>query len=413
MDPDTKQGRAGAFRDSSVLAAGSLVSGLAAYAFIAIGTRSVGPDAFAAVSVLWTLWAMSAAVFTFPVQHWVIRTIEADSGEGTVRAARSSLFIASIVVSLLLTLVCWLMRSTLFGDDGATFPILAGIVPLGTVFMGLNRGVLSARDRFNSTALAIAGENLIRAAVALIATTATGLGWSLVGGYLVGFFWPSSLRLEDSGERASDGSPLAFLGGVAGGSLIGQIVLTSGPLVLALVGGTPTEITGLFSALALFRAPYMVAIGVTPRITAWLTRIVLDDGRPAIWRITLRTALAGLILAVAAGALGGAIGPDLLTLVFGPEVILGDGTTAIVAAGSALAICTLFLTLLMLAAARTTLISAVWTFAAVAGIAVVMTGIGPPVHTVALGFLSAEIVALVAISLAAVNPRPRGRVRMP
>jgi len=413
MDQNSGQGRVGAIRDSSILAAGSLVSGLAAYAFIAIGTRAVGSEAFAAVSVLWTLWAMSAAVFTFPVQHWVIRTIEADSGEGTVRAARSSLFLSALVVSVLLGLVCWLARSTLFGDDGATFPVLAGIVPLGTVFMGFNRGVLSARGRFKSTALAIAGENSIRAAAALVMTTATGLGWALIGGYLVGFLWPSSLRLENSGERSSDGSPLAFLGGVAGGSLIGQIVLTSGPVVLAIVGGAPIQVTGLFSALALFRAPYMVAIGITPRMTAWLTRIVLDEGHPAIWRITRRTAVASVILAGVAAGLGGAIGPELLSLVFGPEVVLGGTTTAIVAAGSALATCTLFLTLLMLAAARTTLISAVWIFAAIAGIVVVMSGIGAPVDTVALGFLSAEIVALVVLSLAAVKPRPRGLVRMP
>ncbi len=189
------------------------------------------------------------------------------------------------------------MRVPLFGDRGVAFPLLAAIVPFGTVFMGLNRGVLAGRLRFRSTASAIAGENLIRAGAALVVTTATGLGLALIAGFAVGFFWPSSLRLGTSGRPLAEPSPLAFLGGVAGGSLIGQIVLTSGPLVLALVGGTPTQITGLFSALALFRAPYMIAIGVTPRMTAWLTRIVLDSGQPAIKRIVYRTLPICLIVA--------------------------------------------------------------------------------------------------------------------
>lgn len=405
MKPDQQPRRAGAVRDSSLLAFGSLLSGLAAYAFIAIGTRTVGSESFASVSVLWTLWAMSAAVFTFPVQHWVIRTIEADSGEGRVRSALPSLMTASLVVSLVLGVVSWMMRGPLFGDEGVAFPVLAAIVPLGTVFMGLNRGVLSARLRFRSTASAIAGENLIRAAAALVVTTATGLGLALIAGFAVGLFWPSSLRLETSGRRLIEPSPLAFLGGVASGSLIGQIVLTSGPLILALIGGSPTQITGLFSALALFRAPYIIAIGVTPRMTGWLTRIVLDSGQPAIRRITYRTLLICLVVAAIAAALGATFGPEALTLVFGQEVVLASTTTAIVAVGSAIAVCTLFLTLLMLAAARTGLISTAWSGAAVVGVLLVLTGVGSPVDTVALGFLAAEAFALCAISVAAIRRR--------
>lgn len=411
MGPVTPRGRPSAVRDTSALALGSLVSGLAAYAFIAIGTRAVGPEAFAAVSVLWTLWAMSAAVFTFPVQHWAIRTIEADRGEGGVRSALPGLFWTSLAVGLLLGLGCWLMREPLFGDDRIVFPLLAGIVPVGTVFMGLNRGVLSARRRFRSTALAIAGENLIRATAALVATTASGLGLALVGGYAVGFFWPSSLRLARSGTPHTGSSPLVFMGGVAGGTLIGQIVLTSGPVILAVIGGTPTQVTGVFSALALFRAPYMIAIGVTPRLTAWLTRTVLESGQPAMRRFTYRTVIVAAGLAAVAGLLGGAIGPGLLRFVFGPDVALDATTTAIVASGSAVAISTLLLTLLMVAGGRTGPISTAWTVAALVGIAIIVTGIGSPADTVAVGFLAAETVALAGLSLAALSRghRPRRR----
>ena len=44
--------------------------------------------------------------------------------------------------------------------------------------------------------------------------------------------------------------------------VIGQAVLTGGPVVLALAGGRRAEVTALFAGLALFRAPYTLALGL-------------------------------------------------------------------------------------------------------------------------------------------------------
>ena len=74
-------------RDSVALLVGSTVNGIASYALVAVGTRAYGAADFAPVSVMWTFWAMSVAVFTFPIQHWIIRTFQVDQGEGGVRRA--------------------------------------------------------------------------------------------------------------------------------------------------------------------------------------------------------------------------------------------------------------------------------------------------------------------------------------
>lgn len=379
------------------------MSGLAAYLFIAIGTRSVGSDAFAAVSVLWTLWAMSAAVFTFPVQHWVIRTFEADGGEGRVRKALPNLLMASLLLGALLGAVSWAFRSPFFASEGWAFPALAAAIPLGSVLMGLNRGVLSARRRFTSTAMAIAGENLIRTAAALVVSAAVGLGVALIAGFSIALLWPSSLKLESSGSQHLQLSPLAFVGGVAGGSLIGQIVLTSGPLLLALAGGSPAQVTGLFSALALFRAPYMVAMGIAPRLTAGLTRLALDEGSAALRRLTGRSMWAALALTSAAGTIGAGLGPRLLTTVFGADVALPAVTVAVVAMASAVALCSLYLTLLMVATGRAAAVSVSWAVGATAGAVYLLLGLGDPLDTVAGGFLVAEVVALAAIAYSIVS----------
>ena len=53
--------------------------------------------------------------------------------------------------------------------------------------------------------------------------------------------------------------------------MIGQAVLTGGPVVLALAGGSARDITALFAGLALFRAPYIVALGLVSQLTGRFT----------------------------------------------------------------------------------------------------------------------------------------------
>ena len=69
-----------------LLAAGSVVSGLLAYVLFALVTRGLGAVAAAPVSVLWTVWALAAAAFTFPLQHWIARCLTAGR-EGDVRGS--------------------------------------------------------------------------------------------------------------------------------------------------------------------------------------------------------------------------------------------------------------------------------------------------------------------------------------
>jgi hypothetical protein len=393
-------------RDSATLAVGSVISGLAAYGFIAVGNRAIGSTDFSAVAVLWTFWAISAAVLTFPIQHWVIRTVEVDGGEVRINRAVPRLLLAACALSVLFGVTCWLLRFRLFTTSPTLFPFLAAVVPIGSVLMGLNRGVLASRLRFRSTAVAIAGENLIRLVACLAMTSAAGLGVALVAGFAVGAFWPSSFRLQMTGSTtAQAASPVAFVGSVGGGTLIGQVVMTSGPLVLAGIGGTPAEVTALFSALALFRAPYMVGIGVTPRLTADLTRVMLDQGQSARRRLTVRTGVAAVALFLLAASFGWALGPGLLKVVFGTDVVIASWAAAVVAGASAIALCVLFLTVVMVAADRLVEVTLAWAGAAAGGGLFLLVDQGAPLDRVAQAFLTAEVGALILMSLALLSRR--------
>ena len=126
-------------------------------------------------------------------------------------------------------------------------------------------------------------------------------GAAIVTGILVVLAWPVGAAASRARPPA-DVSPLAFLGNVAGGTVIAQSVLTGGPVVLSLVGGTRHEVTSLFTALALFRAPYIVALGLAIRVTAAPDR---PGRRRAVRRPATGSGAARALAGVGVMAVGG------------------------------------------------------------------------------------------------------------
>ena len=145
------------------------------------------------------------------------------------------------------------------------------------------RGGLAGRGRFAAVAWSLVAENALRCllvGVLLLAEVHDPVvhGLCLVAGSLVAL-WPAA---GGSARRARGGGSLAFLGGAATGQLLAQAVLTGGPVLLALLGGSPAEVTAMFAALALFRAPYMVVLGTLPQLTHHVTgHVVAGDVAPS------------------------------------------------------------------------------------------------------------------------------------
>nr|MBA3233874.1 hypothetical protein [Propionibacteriales bacterium] len=148
-------------RDTTALAAGSIVSGLLAYAFFATTTRALGPTAAAPVSVLWTYWGLSAAAFTFPVQHWIARTVTAYD-EGVVRRTVPRLVGVIVATAAVIGMLSWLAGDSLFHRDPDAFAWLMVAVTLGSGLIGVSRGILTARYRFGSVATMFVAENAVR-----------------------------------------------------------------------------------------------------------------------------------------------------------------------------------------------------------------------------------------------------------
>ncbi|GAB3019423.1 hypothetical protein GCM10011376_29450 [Nocardioides flavus (ex Wang et al. 2016)] len=389
-------------RASLLLAAGSVVSGVLAYVLFALVTRGLGATTAAPVSVLWTVWALAGAAFTFPLQHWITGSLAAGR-EGEVR--RSGTRVGGLVVAAAAAagVLAWVWRDRLFGRDDAWFPVLAGLVVVGSAAVGVLRGGLAGRGRMASVAWSLVAENALRCvlvAVLLLLDVRDPVahGLCLVAGSLVAVR-PSAWRYADAGGRPA--GAVAFLGSAGTAQLLAQGVLTGGAVVLALVGGSPAEVTSMFATLALFRAPYMVVLGTLPQVTHHVTGLVVAGEHPALRSLARRVAVAGTGAVAVATAVGLVAGPLLVRTVFGTSVEVDAGVAAIVGAGCALALVNVVVMVGALARDRPARVAAAWGLAVAAGaLALVATPSGP-VERVAWAFLVAEVAATVLLAVVA------------
>ncbi|MDX6323651.1 MAG: hypothetical protein QOK15_5 [Nocardioidaceae bacterium] len=388
-------------RDTAALALGSAASGLLAYVFFALTTRGLGSAAAAPVAVLWSYWAFAGAAVAFPLQHWVTRSILAH-GEGAVRRTVPRLVAALLTLSLAAVVVTALLREPLFHRNDLWFPALAGALTVGAGVTGLFRGSLSGRNQLTAVGASLVAENALRCVAATTLYLAgernpVGYGCALIAGNLVAVCWPSAFRFAP-GTGSSRLSPFAFLAGAGLAQLVNQVVLTGGPVLLALTGGSPAEVTALFAALALFRAPYLVALGIMPQVTRLVTSLVLAGNAATVERF--RAFVVGVTLAASllAGAFGAWLGPGVLHVVFGTSLQLDAQQTALVAVGCAVAVANLVLTVSDLAQDRPTGVAGSWVAALVVGaVAVLVLGGLTPLERTVWAFVVAEVAAFVAL----------------
>lgn len=388
-------------RDTTTLAVASLASGGLAYLVFAMTTRALGAEHAAPVSVLWTYWGLAGAAITFPIQHWVTRDVAAHDGFNGVRAMLPVL--AGVVGAAAVATAggSWLLRDTLFGRDGVTFPLLVAAVTLGSALMGVLRGGLGARRQFRSLGATLLAENGLRCAGVLVlmvlgVTDPGAYGIAIAAGHLAALGWPSALRLPRTGTTGA--GALGLLLGTAGGQLLAQLALTGGPVVLALIGGAPVEVTALFVGLAVYRAPYLVALGVVPRLTGRLTTLVVGGRTTALHRFQVLLAGGTVLAAAAAVPFGLWVGPPLLRLVFGDDVVLDRGVSAMLASGSVLAVANLVATVLCVAGARSRTSTAAWLTGVALATPVLLTDLAADAR-IAAGFLVVEAVAFVVLLL--------------
>ena len=170
-------------------------------------------------------------------------------------------------------------------------------------------------------------------------------------------------------------------------------MLTGGPVVLALAGGSAADVTALFAGLALFRAPYTLALGLVASLTGWFTRLVVERRDDHLRRIRKWLVLAAVVGSAGAAVVGALAGPVLMPLIFGHDITLSSGLTLVLAVGSTIAMANLVATLLVLAHGRTPGLVRSWLLALVPGVVWFALGSGTALDRTCWTFLVVEVAA--------------------
>lgn len=392
---------------------GALVNGLAAYAFVTIGSRALGAAAFAPVSVVWSLWAATVAFLTFPLQHLTIRSLVRDPSGEDLRGLVPAFLRLSLFVAVIVALASAVGAELLFSSVDPRYPVALGLSTLGSGLMGVVRGTYGGRERFAMAAAAMAGENLVRVAAAVIVVVA-GLG----AGYLALALATGPLAIAGGASwlwsqwrgapREADGKSstsstvgrFADVVSVGGGTLMSQVVLSGPPVLLAALDADPVTVTSTFAAITAFRAPYLLGLGAGLRATGWFSALAASEGVRVLRTWVIRVLVGGLGLGALGGGIAIPLGLPILRLLFGDTVHLDPFQLGLVAAGCLWALASLGAVLIAVAMHRPHVVLTGWITATVVGAAVILLLRSSPDTGVILGFALAELAALVFVAVA-------------
>jgi lipopolysaccharide/colanic/teichoic acid biosynthesis glycosyltransferase len=399
---------------------GSLVAGLGAYAYQFIGGRSLGEQGFAPIGVLLTAHFLAFVVVLLPIEQFVIRRLTLGF-RGWVVPARAIALVASAAAAAALVV-------GVAGDDYFTsrreFVMFVLLTVVLHFFFAVGRGYLAGYRRFRAYGYVSAAASLLRVGlalgVAILAPTVTGFAWAHVLGPIVIFFWrpwrvPAYMADQEDEGPASD-SDRGLLTGLVLSAAASQALLLAGPLVASRLGASAAEFSVTYATLLIARAPLTLGYNLIARILPPFTEMARRGERKELRAWARGIAVAAAVLA-GFGALAGAfLGPLLVSVAFGDGFAPTPLVAAISGAGVVLASGGLFIGQILVARGQSLRLFVAWLFAVIAAVVLVAIPIDDPIMHVVIAFFGGEVVALIALTGAALirdkdeAERPHGYV---
>lgn len=393
-----------------VMALGSVIAGIAAYAFQVIGGRALGEIGFAPVASLLSIHSLILAVLLTPVELLTVRRLTLRRGGAPDEHDRRSIII-TIAVSLAVMVV--FVETTIdrfFGGNQIYMVIGAAVVATHAIF-ALGRGYLAGEGRYVAYGTASGSAALVRVALAIGvvigsagAATAEGLSWAIALPPLVILAWRPFVRRQRRRVPARAGSGSLMAGFVLAGA-ISQAFVLAGPLVAGALEPDPMAVDAVvsivFVTFSLARAPLLLAQNLAARLLAGLTKLVAatDYGQLRSW--SRRLGFAGLVAAPLSYVAGAWLGPPVIGLLFGDSFRPDPTLAGLAVAGCALAAASVFLDQVLIALGATGKLATAWTIAlAVAGGTLFLVP-GDPGIRVGTAMLVGELAALLVVMIAA------------
>ena len=383
-----------------------VISGLLTYAFLVLAARTLGPDAYGQIGVLWGAIFIVAIVVFRPLEQTTSRAIADRLARGDeVRSVLSSVGVicawiaASAAVMLI---VAWQpITDRLFGGDSSmTVMLVTGVVVYGLQY--LVRGLLGGVRWFEGYGLGLIADSTARLLVALplivtasrltaaTALVAAGLAGALVPLWL-GFRRLTPVVRRGAGSPFRVGAAVAFASPAVLIAASDQLIVNGSPLlVLATGGAEASKAAGVvFAATMLVRAPVYVFQGLAASILPNLTHLRATSGeerfRAAVTRAVGLVVVLGSTFVVAAAVAG----PAAMEIVYGSSFRAGRGPLVLLATGVALYLGASTLSQALLSIDRAGHAAIAWSAAAVLFMVVFALGSGSHLDRIALAFAAA------------------------
>lgn len=386
-----------------------MLSSALIYAYVVVGSRVYGEADFAPATVLLSLWFLGVALFGFPLEQWVLQLRTAPLPRRDFRAA--SLAVAAFVSlgAAAVGIGAYAARGALFDDSSPVFALIASALVLACAATGVLRGILAASGRYDATAASIVAENFVRLAAG--ATFAgIGLGVSaytaaLPLGGLIAPLWirawrgVADLRTDLAARDRSVGQAVGRVVTTAAGQGLAQALLAAPPIVVAALNGAPATVTATFGLLAVLRVPMSLASSMTTRVSAAIRELAATGDATVAAKRVRSGAMAVVLAAVAAGAIGAALQGALIAIVVGPGTVLPVAAAAALSAGAILALGGFVNTLALVALDRPKAALGVWALTPIVTAPVLFLSVQPTISA-ANWLLSIEAAALVLSAVA-------------
>jgi lipopolysaccharide/colanic/teichoic acid biosynthesis glycosyltransferase/O-antigen/teichoic acid export membrane protein len=395
-------------RDGSlVIAAGSLVAGLAAYAFQVLGGRALGEEGFAPVASLLSVHSLILAVLLTPVELLTVRRLTLARGGRPDADDRRSIAVTVLVsVAAMVAFVGVTMHRFFSGDRRW---LLVGAMVVGThAVFALGRGALAGNGRYVAYGLVSGGAAILRVLVAVVWLTVARsdliLAWAVAIPPLIVLGWHPFQRRSSGRPRMRESSGSLMAGFVLAGA-ISQAFVLIGPLLAGALETDPTRVATVVSVVfvtfSLARAPILIAQNLAARVLAGLTRLVAEGSFGELRTWSRRLGVGGLITAPIAYVVASRSGPDLIGALFGDRFRPSSLVAGMAAAACALAATSVFIDQVLIAMGATGKLAGAWTLALLAGGATGMLAAGEASDRVCLAVAGGELAALVAVMAAA------------
>lgn len=400
LTPDKRGFRA---PGTTFMVAGGLIGAIGAYLFQFYGARSLSPEEFAPIGVLWTAFFILATILLVPVEQYVTR--EVASGRKALPADLRPAFTMAAIGALLGGVFVAVTLDDLFAGDPVYIAQIV-LLTFGYALLFIGKGVLAGARRFAAVGWVLIVESVVRLLAGVIflqlVVDATSLGWAMVIG---GF---SALALGwwryDRGRSEAPAAPASrFLSGYAGGTSASQLLLGGAPIAVAALGGSPALVSIVFVTFTLYRAPLTLIFALQGRVLPYLVSLARDANHAQLIRIARAVVLGGAALAVVGGLVGWLIGPEVVAILFGEQYAPTTLVATLAAAGVVAAASAQIASQVLVAEGRTTRLSWAWLGGLVVGLLVLLVVAGEPDTRVAIAFVSGEIAALGLMAVLAIR----------